>query len=172
MVDYGVTQGGTINGTLTLTAQNTTDTALRVIVAGDAQPGLTLRGDGRIQLGGRVTAPDVTAFRDGSTRLHTINTFLTEGDVQMDVAGRGLIIREGSNARMGVATLVGGTVTVANTSVTANTRIQVTVQSLGTVTTPKAVAVTARSVGTSFTLTSSDATDTSVVAWELKEPAT
>jgi hypothetical protein len=86
-------------------------------------------------------------------------------------AGGGLAIKEGSNARSGVSTLVAGTVTVANTSVTANTRIQLTAQSLGTVTAPKALAVTGRSAGVSFTITSADATDTSVVAWHLIEPA-
>lgn len=91
--------------------------------------------------------------------------------LQCGTAGGGLAIKEGANARQGVATLVAGTVTVANTSVTATTRIQLTVQSLGTVTAPKAVAVTARTPGTSFTITSADATDTSVVAWDLFEPA-
>lgn len=56
-------------------------------------------------------------------------------------------------------------------SVSANTRILLSVQSLGTVTAPKAIAVTARTAGASFTITSADATDTSVVAWELIEPA-
>jgi hypothetical protein len=70
-----------------------------------------------------------------------------------------------------VATLVAGTVTVANTSVTANSRIFLTVQMLGTVTVPKSVGVTARTAGTSFTITSEDTTDTSVVAYEIFEPA-
>jgi hypothetical protein len=54
--------------------------------------------------------------------------------------------------------------------VTANSRILLTVQSLGTVTAPKAVAVTARTAATSFTITSADNTDTSVVAYEIFEP--
>jgi hypothetical protein len=82
----------------------------------------------------------------------------------------GLTVKEGTNAKQGTATLAAGTVTVANTSVTANSRILLTVQSLGTVTDPKAVAVTARVVGTSFTIRSADATDTSVVAYEIFEP--
>lgn len=67
----------------------------------------------------------------------------------------------------GIATLVAGTVTVSTTAVTATTRIMLTVQALGTVTTPKSVAATARVAGTSFTITSEDATDTSQVAWVL-----
>lgn len=65
----------------------------------------------------------------------------------------------------GRATMVAGTVTVNNPNVTATSIIQLTVQSLGTVTAPKAVGVTARVVGTSFTITSADVTDTSVVGW-------
>lgn len=70
-----------------------------------------------------------------------------------------------------MTTLVAGTVTVATTKVTANSRIQLTTQSLGTVTVPMPIAVTARTAGTSFVITSSDATDTSVVAWMIVEPA-
>lgn len=67
----------------------------------------------------------------------------------------------------GRATLVAGTVTVANANALTASNIFLTVQSLGTVTAPKAVAVTARSNGVSFTITSSDNTDTSVVAWQI-----
>jgi hypothetical protein len=92
-------------------------------------------------------------------------------DIVLNSAGKGIKIKEGgTSARMGVVTLSGGTATISNASVTANTRIQVTIQSLGTVTSPKAIAVTARIPATSFTITSSDNTDTSTVAWELKEP--
>lgn len=91
------------------------------------------------------------------------------GDIQINTAGKGLKIKEGSNAKMGTATLVAGTATVSTTAVTANSRIQLTIQSLGTVSAPKAIGVTARTAGTSFTITSADATDTSVIAWLLVE---
>jgi hypothetical protein len=45
------------------------------------------------------------------------------GNIQLKTAGNGIKIKEGSNARMGTATLVGGTVAVANTSVTTATRV-------------------------------------------------
>lgn len=70
-------------------------------------------------------------------------------------------------ARSGRVTLVSGVAVVNTALVAANTNIQLTVQSLGTVTTPKTVAVTARTANTSFTITSSDLTDTSIVAWSL-----
>jgi hypothetical protein len=106
----------------------------------------------------------------GSGLLKMASPVLLSGGY-LDVAG-GLRVKEGANAKQGTATLVAGTVTVSNTSVTANSRIQLTVQSLGTVTRPAAVGVTARVAGTSFTIMSGDATDTSVVAYEIFEPGT
>lgn len=80
-------------------------------------------------------------------------------------------VREPTNdARSGVATLVAGVATVTSRVVTASSRIHLGVQSLGTVTLPKGVGVTARVAGTSFTIKSADATDTSVVWWEIVEP--
>jgi hypothetical protein len=169
MVSYGINNGGTITGDVTVNGSSTTDQVFSVQVTGDAQPGCVIRADGRIELGGRVTAPDVAVFRDGSTRLHTINTFLTEGDVQCDVAGHGLIVREGTNARMGTLTLTGATpVVVANTSVTANTRIFLTANAPGG--TPGHFWVSARSAGVSFSVTGT-AGDTSTLAYLLVEPA-
>jgi hypothetical protein len=92
------------------------------------------------------------------------------GDIKLLTAGNGLYIKEGTNATMGVATLSGGAVTVNTTKVTANSRVHLTIQSLGTVSVPKAIGVTSRSAGTSFVITSADATDTSVIAWVIVEP--
>jgi hypothetical protein len=97
--------------------------------------------------------------------------FRTFGNLISDTVGKGVQVTEGSNAKQGTATLVAGTVTVKDTAVTGNSRIFLTTQSLGTVKVPTVVAVTARSPGTSFTITSADSTDTSVVAWEIFEPA-
>jgi hypothetical protein len=97
---------------------------------------------------------------------------VTKGaDIKSQVAGGGLYLKEGTNATMGTATLVTGVKVVNTTKVTANSRIFLTTQSLGTVAAPKAVAVTARTAGTSFTITSADATDTSVIAWMIVEPS-
>lgn len=88
-----------------------------------------------------------------------------------DLLQNGITLQAGSNEAMGTATLVAGTITVANTRITANSRIFVTVQALGTVTAPKAIAVTAKVNGVSFTITSEDNTDTSQVAWLIVEGA-
>jgi hypothetical protein len=110
----------------------------------------------------------ITSNSGSGSWAHT-GAFSASGAINSSV---GLTIKEGANAKQGIATLVAGTVTVSNTSVTANSRIQLTVQSLGTVTSPKAVAITARTAGTSFTITSADNTDTSIVAYEIFEPGT
>jgi hypothetical protein len=94
---------------------------------------------------------------------------LLNGDLYLNGLGKGLRIKEGTDAKMGVATLVAGTVTVANTSVTANSRIFLTSQSDGG--TPGWVRVSARVAGTSFTITSSSGADTSVIAYQIIEPA-
>jgi hypothetical protein len=88
--------------------------------------------------------------------------------LNLGAAGGGIAIAEGANARMGVATLAGGTVTVANTSVTADTRVALFRQAAGgTLGHLSATKV----AGTSFTITSDNAADTSTVAWVLFEPA-
>ena len=92
-----------------------------------------------------------------------------EGDIAIPVVGNGLRVKEGTNARMGRAQLAGGTVTVANTSITASTRIFLTPQTSGA--NSGFVYVSARVAGTSFTISSSNAADGNSVAWFLVEPA-
>jgi hypothetical protein len=118
---------------------------------------------------------DFTAFNDAGTTINiplriTRSTgnarFL--GNVDINTVGRGLQVAEGTNAKSGVATLTAGAATVANTSVTSSSRIQLTSNADGG--TPGWLRVSARSAGTSFTITSSSATDTSSVAWFIVEP--
>ncbi|HTH46635.1 MAG TPA: hypothetical protein VMB21_03920 [Candidatus Limnocylindria bacterium] len=42
------------------------------------------------------------------------------GDVKINTAGKGLFVKSGTNCKLGACTLSGGTVTVGNTSITAN----------------------------------------------------
>jgi hypothetical protein len=141
-----------------------------------------------------LTGAAITAVSDGTVGTNAISTklvFATAAsstavarmeisgsgivsilsDVKLTTVGSGLYVKEGTNATMGVATLVAGTVTVNTTKVTANSRIMLTPQNLGTILRPAAVGVTARTAGTSFVITSSDITDTSTVAWVIVEPA-
>lgn len=80
-----------------------------------------------------------------------------------------LKVAEGANAKQGTATLVAGAAVVSNTSVTAVSRIFLTSQADGGVV--GFLRVSARTAGTSFTITSSSGTDTSTVAYEIFEPA-
>lgn len=114
---------------------------------------------------GSGTATDVTLSRDIANRLS-----LSTADFRIGTAGRGLMVAEGSNAKGGTATLNGTTaVTIANTSVTATSRIQLTIQAPGG--TVGAPYVSARTAGASFQIKSTVVGDTSTVAYFIVEPA-
>lgn len=91
------------------------------------------------------------------------------GFLNINTAGQGIQVAEGSNAKQGLTgAMTAGSIVVSNTSVTANSRIFLTAQNTGG--TPGALRVSARTPGTSFTITSSSGTDTSTVAYEIFEP--
>jgi len=128
-----------------------------------------------LTVGGALSLTDYVITRIGAAIVDTRNQ-LTDIATLMraqlyGTVGQGLSIKEGTNARMGTATLVAGTVTVLNTSVTANTRVIPFLITLGTVTRPVALGNTARVAATSFTIVSGDVTDTSTIGWILIEPA-
>ncbi len=103
--------------------------------------------------------------------VDTAQVQVLDSNLVIGTVGTGLYIKEGSNATMGVATLSSGTVVVSTTKVTANSRIFLTAQTLGTITVPVGLAVSARSAGTSFTILSGNLADTSIIAWQIIEPA-
>lgn len=108
-------------------------------------------------VGGAINGATVGAVTPGTGKFTTLKSTL------------GLQVAEGANAKQGVATLVAGSVVVANTSVTALSRIFLTGQADGgAVGFPR---VSARVVGVSFTITSSSGTDTSIVGYQIFEPA-
>lgn len=101
--------------------------------------------------------------RDNGTAVFTI---ADGGGVTMGVA-KPLTITTGTNQRAGNATLVGGTVTVSNTTVTANTIVMLTRKtSGGTIGTAITYTVSA---ATSFTISSDNILDTSVFSYFLIE---
>lgn len=99
----------------------------------------------------------------GTTRL--------DGDLKLSTIGNGIYIKEGSNATMGTGTLSAGTLVVSNTKVTANSRIFLTDEGGGILANIGALYISARSAGTSFTVSSSNALDTSTFSWIIIEPA-
>ena len=94
---------------------------------------------------------------------------INPGSVVIETVGNGLQIKEGVNARMGIATLANGTVIVNNNTVTNNTRIFLTHQSLSGAF--GAVGISARSAGFNFQIQSLSGADNGVVAWMMVEPA-
>lgn len=74
-----------------------------------------------------------------------------------------------SEGREGTAVLVGGTVTVNRTDITAKTIAVASCQIRGTVARPQGIGVESRVVGTSITFRSTDATDTSTIGYILVE---
>lgn len=92
------------------------------------------------------------------------------GQAAVITAGAGFSVKTGSNCKMGTGTLSGGTVTISNTSVTANSVIflQDTSSSLTNV---GVLSVTAKVAGTSFTVSSTSALDTSTFNYIIYEPA-
>ena len=114
---------------------------------------------------GSVADNAITIPRSGTT-VSAVN--IATSDLAILTVGKGLKIKEGSNARMGVATLSGGTITVANTSVTTNTRVFVSRSTTGGT---EGTLSTTQINATSFTINSTSGTDTSTVNWLLIEPS-
>ena len=163
----------TVPVTLASTAANT---IFGAETTGDTNPRVELDADGGIRFGSGGGASDVRIFRSGAgllnlgpgNQLNVPLLAITSGFCDVTAIGKGYSTAEGSNAKQnGGVVLAAGTNTVANTSVTATSRIFVTGQVAGG--TVGGENVSARTAGTSFTITSTNAADTSTVAYEIFE---
>jgi hypothetical protein len=101
----------------------------------------------------------IATTTDGGEKLNVA------GNINLTTAGNKLKAATGTNAAFGTATLSGGTVTVNTTAVSASSLILITVQETGT--NNGRVKVSARVASTSFTISSSDAGDNCVVAYQI-----
>ncbi len=137
---------------------------LTIAVATNSVPGVLSAADHTTYSGYAATI-SLKAQLDAPVFTNDVNA--STGNIKASTIGKGLQVKTGSNAKVGTAVLVGGTVTVSNTSVTANSRIFVTSNTDGG--TPGWLRVSAKVNATSFTITSSSATDTSTVAWMIVE---
>ncbi|MFJ3248331.1 hypothetical protein [Streptomyces sp. NPDC086782] len=155
--------GGTMTGGLTSAQASATATAFAFGLASDTFDRARILANGKWELGPGTAARDTQWYRQGAAKWGT------DSDVAILAAGKGLQVAEGANAKSGIATLVAGQVTVSTTAVTANSRIQLTVQTPGG--TVGAPYVNTRTAGASFVIKSTSTTDTSVVAWFIVEPA-
>lgn len=176
----GVTQtAGDSTTKLATTAFVTTANNLKANLASPTftgTPSLPTGTTGVTQTAGNsTTALATTAFATTADNLKaplaspsfTGDVNSSTGNVLISTIGKGLQVKTGTNAKIGTATLAAGTVTVANTSVTANSRIFLTSQSDGG--TPGWLRITAKTASTSFVITSSSLLDTSTVAWLIVE---
>lgn len=176
----GVTQtAGNSTTALATTAFVTTADNLKANLASPTFTGTPTLPTGTIGVtqtaGNSTTALATTAFVTTADNLKaplaspvfTGDVNVSTGNLLVSTIGKGLQVKTGTNSKIGTAVLVAGTVTVANTSVTSNSRIFVTSQVDGGVT--GFLRITAKTVGTSFVITSSVATDTSTVAWLIVE---
>jgi len=161
---FVVTSEGVVTGVLAVEDLLVTDDLTvgdQLSVAGQ------LTATGPVNISGQLTVTGFSSLASGQTAGDF--TSFGAGGVIIGTAGGGISIKEGTNARAGAATLVAGTVVVPTNKVTANSRIQLTAQTSGAG--PGSLRISARTPGTSFTITSTSATDTSLVAWEIREPA-
>jgi hypothetical protein len=105
-------------------------------------------------------------FQVNSTGAIVAGTGITQtGNITLSSPGNKINIATGANASVGTGTLAAGTVTVATTAVTANSIIIITPQETGTYN--GRLRVSARTAGTGFTVTSSDAADTVVFGYQI-----
>lgn len=135
--------------------------AYRVRIFGEAFSRLEVATTGLMSWGSGAAVADTNLFRSAANILRTDDSFSIGLGLRINTAG--------AAATMGRATLVAGTLVVNTTAVTAISNIFLTCQVPGGA--PGFLRISARVVGTSFTILSSSATDTSVVAWQLVEPA-
>lgn len=152
-----INQGGSANGitrALRITPTELVATDFRAIEVADigAHTGLHITAaknylSGSLGIGGAVGADRLTVY----------------GNLNLPTAGNKIKIATGSNASIGTATLVAGTVTVNTTAVTATSKIFVTVVTPGG--TQGFLSVPTITAGTSFVINSSSATETSTVNW-------
>ena len=116
------------------------------------------------QTGSSSYSTHVGAFGFGATTVPTDKLEVT-GNIALLAAGNKIKIATGSNASMGTATLVGGTVTVNTTAVATGSTIFLTCNTPGG--TQGFLSAPAASItnATSFVINSSNVLDTSTVNW-------
>lgn len=132
-------------------------------IGGDAQDRYRVLSGGLTEWGDGASARDTNLYRA------TVDTLATDDDFAFNTLGKGIKIKEGADAKMGIATLVAGAATVNTSVVTANSRIMLTVQTAGG--TQGHLQISNRNVGVSFTISSTSVSETSTVAWLIIEPA-
>jgi hypothetical protein len=110
-----------------------------------------------------ITAGITNATAIGADAVVTTSSTVVLGNACSTVLTGGLKVPTGAAGIAGTATLVAGTVTISTTAVTASSVILVSYKTLGGTTGTLSIGTV--TAGSSFVISSSSATDTSVVSW-------
>lgn len=123
--------------------------------------GATVTNTATLEVVGPMSATVTGA--NWAVRIKSGNQQILNGSLFLGTAGNKINITTGSNASVGTSTLVGGTVTVSTTAVTASSKIYLTVGVAGG--TQGTLSVGTVTAGTSFVINSTSGTETSQVNW-------
>jgi hypothetical protein len=155
----------TVTGTTSVTASGFNSISITPATTGNAPTIASVGGNVNVSL--QINTQGSGGINLNAATAVTTGTFNSAGQIGTTTAGAGLTIKGGTNAKIGTVTLAAGAATVANTSVTASSVIFLTVQN-GTTTTGT-VSVGTITAGTSFTIVSSNTSDTTTVAYMIVE---
>jgi hypothetical protein len=115
---------------------------------------------------GATTSSAATIIQSGTGGIGMTGVTTVTGNVILGTAGNKFVVKTGSNASAGTtAAMTSGAIAVATTAVDASSIILLCPKTLGTVTAPQALYVSAINSGVSFAVVSAGATDTSTVNW-------
>jgi hypothetical protein len=147
------------------------ETSAGVFTLGGA--GFTINSVGNpASIGGNGNSLNIGANAGGSAVVISTNTTVVSvnsAGLSLQGVGMGLLFKSGSNARFGTGTLSGGTLAVANTSITANSFVFVQDTGGGVIANIGALYVASQTAGVGFTVSSSNAIDTSTFRYWIFE---
>lgn len=152
----------TASSPILYTAAVAADAIAGVEVTGDTNQRWKIDSNGRMSYGPGNAGADCFFSRQAAGIMQ-----FTSCSLDVATGGKGLQVSEnGTGPKQGTATLSSGTVVVSNVNVGTNSRIFLTGQDNNVT---GALRVSARTAGTSFTITSSVGTDSGKVAYEIFE---
>ena len=116
-----------------------------------------------------IDATSTTATSTFSGGFSLGGLFSTTGDIFFGGSSKNTYVKVGTNQAYGTSTLSGGTVTVSNTLIKADSLVYLTACVEGG--TRGSLSVGTRVAGTSFVINSTNVLDTSTVCYEIKQPS-
>lgn len=174
-VGTNIFPGLTLSGSVNISVDNSytlgaSGTRLASLFVARAKPSIIQVNTTDIQFQ-NTSGVVIASFLDSDGSFHIGSTttngekLQVDGNLSLTTAGNKIKIATGTNASVGTATLVGGTVTVSTTAVTASSKIFLTDATTGALTNIGTPTVGTIVAGTSFVINSSNVLDTSAVNW-------